>query len=658
MPLRNRGSPATRRHDPRLHLPLFMAGQAHYYAPLMDARERTDSGQSASDGVGLVRTQSVRLELPPGGFVLDNGARLPEIDVAYETYGTRSPRDNNVVFICHALSGNAHAAGHHDPPDPLEPAAWWDAMIGPGKGIDTNHYFVVCANILGGCKGTTGPATINPATGKPYGSQFPDLSVGDIVGVHRLLLLQLGIRRLAAAVGGSFGGMQVLEWAIRFPEMLDRGIVIASSAGLTTQALAFDIVGRKAITFDPDWQGGDYYGTGRKPDKGLALARKVGHITYLSREMMAEKFGREKWTVEDASAGTGHGDVESRLDKFQVQTYLEHQGEKFTRRFDANSYLKITRAMDEYDVVRRHGSLEAAFARVQCKMLVVAVSSDWLFPPAQSTEMANAMLRVGKPVSSCLLNAPHGHDAFLVDVQYLADVIHAFLPWVGAAPTGALAGVDATATVPPGEGRPEYGIITRMVRPGSRILDLGCGNGTLLTRLAREKQAQGVGVDIDIGNVIEVIEKGHDIFQADIDGGLAMIPDGTYDYAILSETLQVVKKPRFVLSEMLRVAKEGIVSFPNFANWRHRLNLGVTGRMPKNKALPFEWYNTPNIHLFTYRDFVELCRMDGIQILEAVFLTEDACGRVLVKAGAANLGANSVLVRIARAATPASKGTS
>ncbi|MCE9615240.1 MAG: homoserine O-acetyltransferase [Lentisphaerae bacterium] len=599
--------------------------------------------------VGVVRTETVRLDLSPGGYVLDNGERLSDIVVAYETYGTRSPQDDNVVFVCHALSGNAHAAGEHQPPDPDEPKAWWDAMIGPGKGIDTDHYFVVCANILGGCKGTTGPSSINPSTGKPYGSQFPDLSVGDIVGVHRQLLLQLGIRRLAAAVGGSFGGMQVLEWAIRFPEMLDRCIVIASSAGLTAQALAFDIVGRKAITFDPDWQGGDYYATGRKPIKGLSLARKVGHITYLSREMMAAKFGREKWTVEDQTAGTGRGDVESRVNKFQVQTYLEYQSEKFTRRFDANSYLKITRAMDEYDVAGRYGSLESAFARVQCKVLVVAVSSDWLFPPEQSTELANAMLRVGKPVSSCLLNAPHGHDAFLVDVQYLSDVIHAFLPWVGAGAEGGAPGlVTASGPVPSGE-RPEFEIITRMVKPGSRILDLGCGNGALLTRLAREKQAQGVGVDIDIANVIDVIEKGHDIFQTDIDGGLAMIPDGTYDYAILSETLQVVKKPRFVLGEMLRVAREGIVSFPNFANWRHRLNLGVTGRMPRNKALPYEWFNTPNIHLFTYRDFVELCRMDGIEIREAVYLTEDGVGRSLVNVGAVNLGANAVLVRIARA---------
>ncbi|MDA0576872.1 MAG: homoserine O-acetyltransferase [Verrucomicrobia bacterium] len=599
--------------------------------------------------VGVVRTHVVRLELPPGGYVLDNGARLTEIDVAYETYGRRSASDDNVVFVCHALSGSAHAAGQHEPADPAEPA-WWDEMIGPGRGIDTSHYHVICANILGGCKGTTGPASAAPDTGKPYGSRFPDLTVGDVVGVHRLLLLQLGIRRLAAVVGGSFGGMQVLEWAIRFPGMVARCIIIASCAGLTAQALAFDIVGRKAIQFDPDWQNGDYYGTGKAPVKGLSLARKVGHITYLSREIMAEKFGRERWTAEDVTPGTADG--ESRVNKFQVQTYLEHQGEKFTQRFDANSYLKITRAMDEYDAAARHGSLEAACARIEAKVLVVAASSDWLFPPEQSTEITNAMVRAGKAVSYCLLTAPYGHDAFLVDVEHLPDVIRAFLPWVERPSTvvpGEQHASDAAApAVLDSEDRREYQIITRMVRPGSRVLDLGCGSGTLLTMLAREKQTRGVGVEIDVRQVIDVIERGHEVLQADIDGGLAMIPDGSYDYAILSETLQVVRKPRLVLGEMLRVAKEGIVSFPNFANWRHRASLWLTGRMPKNKGLPFEWYDTPNIHLFTYEDFVELCRVDGIRILDVEFLTDDLVGKALVGLGAGNLGANSVLVRVTR----------
>lgn len=620
-----------------------------YHARLWRRSVKREAGTTGS--VGVVRTERVTLSLPEGGYRLDCGESLPELTVAYETYGRLSDLRDNAVFVCHALTGNAHAAGRHNPPDPEEPTAWWDEMIGPGKGIDTNHYFVVCANILGGCKGTTGPSSLDPRTGKPYGSRFPPITVGDIVGVHRLLLMQqFGVERLAAVVGGSFGGMQVIEWAIRFPDMLDRCISIASSTSLTAQALAFDIVGRKAIQNDPDFRGGDYYEGGGRPDKGLALARKVGHITYLSREMMTEKFGRVKWTEEDPSQVAG-ADSESRVNKFQVQTYLEHQGQKFVRRFDANSYLAITRAMDEYDAGAAHGGLEAAFARVKAKFLVVAVSSDWLFPREQSTESANALLRAGKRVSYCLLNAPHGHDAFLVDVQYLADVIHGFLPWVGpdaspgAGPSGTPAAGSKGASVP----RREYEIIQSMVRPGSRLLDLGCADGDLLSLLTRQKQAQGLGMDLDIRHVIDVIDRGHDMFQSDIDAGLAMIPDGTYDYAILSETLQVVKKPRFVLSEMLRVAKEGIVSFPNFGNWRHRGTLGVAGRMPKGKALPFDWYNTPNIHLFTYLDFVELCELDRIRILDVVFLTQDLVGQLLVRAGVPNLGADSVLVRIARA---------
>ena len=242
--------------------------------------------------VGLTATKTVRIDLPSGGLRLESGETLPELTVAYETYGELSSQRDNVIFICHALSGDAHVAGYQDESEASR--GWWDEMVGPGKGIDTLHYFVVCANILGGCKGTTGPSSINPRTGKPYGSAFPSITVGDIVDVHTLLLKQIGIERLAGVVGGSLGGMQVLEWAIRYPEMIDRCICVASATSLSAQALAFDIIGRKAIMYDPNWQSGDYYGTGRTPASGLSLARKIGHITYLSPEMMETKFGRDK----------------------------------------------------------------------------------------------------------------------------------------------------------------------------------------------------------------------------------------------------------------------------------------------------------------------------------------------------------------------------
>jgi len=587
--------------------------------------------------LGVVSTQIANIELPQDGFMLSSGARLPELQIAYETYGTLSPEHDNVIFICHALTGDAHVAGALDTED--GPRGWWDDMVGPGRGIDTDYYYVVCANILGGCRGTTGPRSINPQTGKPYGITFPRFSVCDVVRAHRLLLQHLGIKRLAAVVGGSFGGMQALEWTLRYPDEIDRCICIASAASLSAQALAFDIVGRSAITGDPDWAGGHYLAEGRHPRRGLALARMIGHITYLSSGMMARKFGRERGRC------INDGDKTDFRSDFQVASYLDYQGEKFVNRFDANSYLYITDAMDEYDLAEQHGSPEEAFAKLKARTLIVALSEDWLFPPTQSIELANALLRSEKSVSYCRLHAPHGHDAFLVDIAHLAETIRAFLPWVRSHAVDVAPGDSPDPRV--GVDSREHARIASMIRPGSRVLDIGCGRGELLERVIRERDATGLGVDIDIRQVIQGIDAGLDMFQADIDSGLAMIPDRAYDYAVLSETLQVVRHPQAVLREMLRVAREGIVSFPNFANWRHRLRLGM-GRMPKGGALPFEWYDTPNIHLFTLRDFITLCRQEDITILETVCTADHHVGRWLTAAGMTNLGADRVLVRIAR----------
>ncbi len=605
-------------------------------------------------GVGPVPPRSARLTLPPEGFTLAHGGVLPEIDVAYETYGTLSPARDNVVFICHALTGDAHVAGTR--PDEPHAVGWWDEMIGPGKGIDTRYYHVICANILGGCKGTTGPASVNPASGKPYGSAFPLLTVADIVDVHRLLLLQLGITRVASVVGGSFGGMQALDWAIRYPEMVARCICIASSPSLSAQALAFDAVGRDVITADPDWRGGDYYGEGRGPVRGLSQARKIGHITYLSQGMMEEKFGRDR-QPDDAVAAPRPPRNDFQTD-FQVEGYLDYQGEKFIQRFDANSYLHITRAMDEFDLAEQYGSLDAAFARVQAKILTVALSSDWLFPVRQARGIAAALLRTRRDVSYCVLEAAHGHDAFLVDIKHLSGVIRAFLPWIAAIDTPA--GAPAQLRKPPrrGERRPskrvcadevERATLLRMVAPGSRVVDLGCGNGDILNLLAEQRAVSAVGVDAAIEQVINVIDRGYDIVQEDIDGGLAMIPDGAYDYALLGETLQVLQRPREVLREMLRVAREGIVTFPNFGKISHRLRLWLNGRMPVGGALPYAWYNTPNIHLCTLRDFVALCREENIRILDISCVPRGWLSRLLVRLHWCNLGADRVLVKIARA---------
>jgi len=594
-------------------------------------RDREDAS------AGKTATQLARIPLPAEGLRLSGGEFLPELVVAYETYGSLSAERDNAVFICPTLTSDAHAAGYHTAPE-ADPG-WWDAMIGPDKGIDTNHYFVVCANILGGCKGTSGPASLDPRTGNPYGAAFPLITMDDIVDVHRLLLRHLGIDRVAAVIGGSLGGMQALNWAIRYPDSVGRCVCIAAAANLSAQALAFDIVGRGAIMSDPNWREGNYYGTGDTPADGLSLARQIGHITYLSPEMMRRKFGRERHGEPDESGARA-----AFRSNFQIERYLKYQSEKFVDRFDANSYLYITRAMDESDLVERYGSLEAAFAPVQAKMLIVALSADWLFPPEQSRELANALLRAGKRVSYCLLHAPHGHDAFLVDIEHLSDVIRAFLPWVNRPP--------APEALPLPRDRQEvFEAITSMVQPGSRVLDLGCGGGDLLTLLARRRNAVGIGVDIDIDNVLRVTDLGHDVFQGDIDAGLAMIPDNAYDCAILSETLQVVRQPRAVLAELLRVAREGIVTFPNFGNWVNRLSLFFRGRMPQGGALPFAWYETPNIHLFTLKDFQDLCRMDGIEILELTCTSDCGLCRFLNAIGLRNAGTSRVVARVARTRT-------
>ena len=589
----------------------------------------------------MVETKYLRLTLPPEGFKLENGGALPELQVAYETYGRLAPAADNAVYVCHALTGDAHAAGYHTAKD-IKPG-WWDAMVGPGKGIDTNRFYVICANILGGCMGTTGPASLDPRTGKPYGSSFPSITIPDIVNAQELLLRQLGIRRLAAVVGGSLGGMQVLAWSIRFPQMVEKCVCIASGMNLSAQALAFDIVGRNAITTDPAWANGDYYQNEQKPAEGLAQARMIGHITYLSSENMKFKFGREKKEV--------LGPLPRFATPFQIESYLDYQGEKFAHRFDANSYLHITEAMDTFDLTENIPEPAAAFQNVDPKtrFLVVALSSDWLFPPEQSLQLATTLIRAGKRVSYCLLRSPYGHDAFLVEIDHLAEIMRSFLESPDCPALMFLNEPEPAAQISKCAGAADdFTFITERIQPKARVLDLGCGDGRLLCELFAFKNIAGLGMDIDLANIIAAIRNGLDVFQCDLDAGLSSIPDKTYDCAILSQTLQVVRKPRQLLNEMLRVAKMGIVSFPNFGNWRYRLRLGLTGKMPVSDSLPFAWYDTPNIHLSTLRDFRALCAQDQIRITEEICLPRDLLDRILIKIGWRNLGADRILIGISR----------
>ncbi len=374
----------------------------------------------ATDAERLVTAQSVNLFSAEQPLVLASGEKLGPIQVAFETYGTLSPEKDNAIFICHALTGDAHAAGKYSLEDVK--AGWWDAFIGPGRGLDTEKYFVICANVLGGCTGTTGPTSISPLTGKRYGLNFPFITIEDMVRVHRALVAHLGIEKLAAVIGGSLGGMQVLEWVAQAPEALQNAIVLASAAQLSAQGIAFNTVGRRAIYADPNFKNGEYYHDGEVPRYGLALARMIAHITYLSESSIEMKFGRKLQDDSDQFAFELQQETE-----FQIESYLHYQGKRFVERFDANSYLYLTRAMDYFDLAARYGGLETALKETTARFLIASYTTDWLFTSAQSRELVSTLISNGKHVSFCELESPFGHDAFLLEIDQLTQLVRAFL---------------------------------------------------------------------------------------------------------------------------------------------------------------------------------------------------------------------------------------
>lgn len=367
--------------------------------------------------VGIVAKKFFTFAEPPDEMVLDSGARLGPITLAYETCGTLDPDKGNVVLVLHALTGDSHVAGYYNPADPKP--GWWENMIGPGKGIDTDRYFVICSNVLGGCMGSTGPCSISPKTGKPYGMDFPFVTIPDMVRAQKALLDHLGIDRIMAVIGGSMGGMQVLQWTVQYPEMVRSAIPLATTMRHSALAIAFNEVARQAIVADPNWNKGDYY-SGRKPDLGLSVARMIGHITYLSDEAMRRKFGRRLQDKEDLSYNF---DAD-----FQVESYLRYQGTKFVERFDANSFLYITKAADYFDLSRNNaGSGVKVLSRAQSRYMVISFTSDWLYPTYQSREMVQAMKKSGRDVSFCEIEAEWGHDAFLIPSERLTNLIKGFL---------------------------------------------------------------------------------------------------------------------------------------------------------------------------------------------------------------------------------------
>jgi len=357
-------------------------------------------------------------ETEEDALLLDCGKKLTKANIRYETYGQLNHAGDNAVLILHALSGDAHVAGYYTENDEKEKPGWWDDMVGPGKPINTNQYFVVCSNVIGGCSGSTGPRSVNPETGRLYNMDFPVITIADMVRAQHRLMKHLKIDKWLGVIGGSMGGMQVLEWARLYPEQIQCAIAIATTPRLSPQSIAFNWVGREAIKTDPKWDNGNY--TDTVPDKGLATARMLAHVTYLSDESMKRKFGRVLQKSKNYSFDFNRD--------FAVESYLEYQGLRFVERFDANSYLYITRAMDYFDMsASAAGNLTKALAGVKCHMLVISFTSDWLFPTSQSRELVRALLNNNVHVSSCEIKSSYGHDAFLLETETLGKMLADFL---------------------------------------------------------------------------------------------------------------------------------------------------------------------------------------------------------------------------------------
>ena len=558
------------------------------------------------DSVGIVETQYFTFadEAP---FVLESGATLGPITLAYQTYGQLNADRSNAVLILHALSGGAHAAGYRSLDD-TKPG-WWDTSIGPGKAFDTDRFFVICSNIIGSCYGSTGPGSLNPATGKLYGLSFPVVTIGDIVRAQVRLIDHLGIERLLCVVGGSMGGMQALEWAAHHPTRIRAAIPLATTARSNAMHIALSEVGRQAIYADPSWQGGDYYEGNRRPDAGLAVARMIAHITYLSEQSMHQKFGRrlqnrERFGYEFQT-------------EFQVESYLRHQGLSFTQRFDANSYLYITKAMDYFDLSQSPGpggaapanSLAAAFAgAADIKFLVVSFTSDWLYPSHQSKAIVERADRRGgrrvvpghrKQRGARRVSGGSGyHDP-------AAGQLH------GSAGAGGRHMTDL---------RPDLQIIADLIPQRKAVLDLGCGDGALLDYLVHRKAAKGRGIELGEASMLACVRRGLSVRQGNLQEGLGDYPDRSFDYVVLSQTLPYLDDPAMILAEMLRVGERAVVSFPNWGHWRCRLELMVTGRIPRAVDLPQAWHEKPRWQAFTVTDFAQFCRANGIMITGEAYL--------------------------------------
>ena len=524
-------------------------------------------------------------------FKLENG-ELSNLEIAYESYGSLNQERTNCILLCHALTGDHHAAGYHEGD---EKPGWWNHLIGPGKPIDTNIFFVVCSNCLGACGGSTGPASKSfDDTSRIYGMDFPDFTIKDMIRAQKALLDFLEVKNIEAVIGGSMGGMQALQWIVDFPEFVQKALVIAATSRHSAQTIAFNEVGRRSIQGDPLWNQGDY-SLGSGPDIGLAVARMMAHITYLSDEGMEDKFGR------DQPIDSTHNF------EFKVESYLNYQGKKFVDRFDANTYIKLTKALDRFDLVGDQG-LENSLSHVNSKVLVIAFTSDWLYTPEQNKEIVNAMLRIGKDASYLELDHKHGHDSFLINSPDFLRTVSAFLIGKTEEDKKEKRNSGSTHSRYDVKKEADFKIIDDWVEPSSKVLDLGCGKGALLEYLRDTKDVFGLGVDYDLNKATACVARGVTVCQEDIRKVLSNLKDNSFDWVIFSRMVEELEEPGKVILEALRVGKRVAISFVNYSYWKNRYRFLRSGVRIRNEVYPDPWETSKLRNYFSVRDFELFCK--------------------------------------------------
>ena len=545
----------------------------------------------------------------PELLTLSSGYELSNCEISYETYGILNKEKNNALLVCHAISGDSHVAKHDD----ADIEGWWDIFVGPGKYIDTNKFFVISSNVLGSCMGTTGPNQINRATNKYWGADFPEISISDMVLVQSKLIEHLGINKLVSVVGGSLGAYQAIEWGIQFPEKTQSVVSLAGGPRLTSQSIAFDIIGRNAIRRDPYFYDGQYYDKEESPDTGLALARMLGHITYLSQQSMSDKFDGDRYEPKD---------VDTNFEKqFSVGSYLAYQGDKFVERFDPNSYIVLSEAMDKFDLGENSIAISNKLKNKNLKWFLISFSSDWLFPTSLSQELTKALFMAKEQVSFVEVPSDCGHDAFLLedDIDYYGKYVSNFIEHIFIDEENSNSEQNKNSL------SFDHELILDFVIGSKNIIDMGCGDGSLLDYIKNYNQEGSLlGIDNNLDELLQASQKGIPVLSLDLNSDLSIIGDKQFDTAILSLTLQAIDNVEKILNEMCRIADKAILSFPNFAYYPLRNMLYEEGRAPKSKGvLGYEWYNTPNKRYMSIVDFEEFCSHKKFKIINSRFLNSN-----------------------------------